>query len=150
MNNGYSPILVPVVALVAWSLVMLLWLVITRGSAMKAAGISLAGARGSRGSDFDGVLAPEAQWKSHNYNHLMEQPTLFYAICLALALLGAGGGINFALAMGYVVLRVIHSLVQATVNIVMIRFALFILSSLCLIALTVNAVMLLLARDSIL
>ena len=61
---------------------------------------------------------PRGQWKSHNYNHLMEQPTIFYAIALTLALMDFGGGINYWLAWGYVGLRIVHSLVQCTVNVV--------------------------------
>ena len=135
----YSPILAPVVALVAWSLIVMLWMVVTRMPAMKKAGISLNGLVGGRGANLDGVVPDEVQWKSHNYNHLMEQPTLFYAIALTIALMGMGSGINYWLAWGYVGLRVIHSIVQATVNIVMYRFALFFLASLCLIGLTTHA-----------
>ena len=135
----YSPILAPVVALVAWTLVVMLWMVVTRMPAMKKAGISLNGLVGGRGANLDGVIPDEVQWKSHNYMHLMEQPTLFYAIALTLALMGMGTGINYWLAWGYVGLRVVHSIVQATVNIVMYRFALFFLASLCLIGLTVHA-----------
>jgi hypothetical protein len=135
----YSPILAPVVALVAWTLVVMLWMVVTRMPAMKKAGISLNGLVGGRGANLDGVIPDEVQWKSHNYAHLMEQPTLFYAIALTVALMGMGHGINYWLAWGYVGLRVIHSIVQATVNIVMYRFALFFLASLCLIGLTVHA-----------
>ncbi|WP_309661598.1 MAPEG family protein [Sphingomonas sp.] len=135
----YSPILAPVVALVAWSLVVMLWMVVTRMPAMKKAGISLNGLVGGRGANLEGVVPDEVQWKSHNYMHLMEQPTLFYAIALTIALMGMGHGINYWLAWGYVGLRVIHSIVQATVNIVMYRFALFFLASLCLIGLTIHA-----------
>ena len=119
----YSPILAPVVALVAWTLIVMLWMVVTRMPAMKKAGISLNGLVGGRGANLDGVIPDEVQWKSHNYMHLMEQPTLFYAIALTTALMGMGHGINYWLAWGYVGLRVIHSIVQATVNIVMYRFA---------------------------
>ena len=137
---NYSPILVPVVALVAWSLVMMLWMVAARLPAMRKAGLSLKTARpGSRGSELDGVIDDRAQWKSHNYNHLMEQPTLFYAIAITLALMDMGGGINYWLAWGYVALRVLHSLVQATVNVLAYRTPLFFLASLCLIGLTVHA-----------
>lgn len=135
----YSPILAPVVALVAWTLIVMLWMVVTRMPAMKKAGISLNGLVGGRGANLEGVIPDQVQWKSHNYMHLMEQPTLFYAIALTLALMGMGAGINYWLAWGYVGLRVIHSIVQATVNIVMYRFALFFLASLCLIGLTVHA-----------
>ena len=135
----YSPILAPVVALVAWSLIVMLWMVVTRLPAMKKAGISLNGLVGGRGVNLDGVIPDEVQWKSHNYMHLMEQPTLFYAITLAIALMGMGGGINYWLAWGYVGLRVIHSIVQATINVVLYRFALFFLASLCLLGLTTHA-----------
>ena len=137
---NYSPILAPVVALVVWSLVMMLWMLATRLPAMRRAGISLSNAPpGSRGSQLDGILPDEAQWKAHNYNHLMEQPTLFYAIAITLALMDMGGGINLWLAWGYVVFRVLHSIVQATINRLTLRTPLWLLASLCLIGLAVHA-----------
>ena len=76
----------------------------------------------------------QAQWKSHNYNHLMEQPTIFYAIAITLALMDFGGGINYWLAWGYVGFRVVHSLVQVHGQRRPIyRLPLFVLASLCLI-----------------
>ena len=78
----YSPILGPVVALVAWTLVMMIWMYAVRFPALARKGISLKGRVGSKGGDLDGVVEPEVQWKAHNYNHLLEQPTLFYAIAL--------------------------------------------------------------------
>ena len=109
-------------ALVAWSLVMMIWLYVVRFPAMRRKGISLKGRVGSKTGALDGVVEDQVQWKAHNYNHLMEQPTLFYAICLTLALLGFGGGINLWLAWAYVAFRIAHSLVQATVNVVRWRF----------------------------
>ena len=136
----YSPILAPVVALVAWTLVMMVWMAIARRSAFAKLGITWSTIpRGSRGVNLDGRAPDQAQWPSHNYNHLMEQPTIFYAIAITLALMGMGTGINYWLAWGYVGLRVVHSLVQCTVNIVAIRFPLFFLASLCLLGLTVHA-----------
>ncbi|HEU4960256.1 MAG TPA: MAPEG family protein [Sphingomonas sp.] len=132
-------ILRPVVVLVAWTIAMLFWLIAARIPAMKAAGVDLARLIGGKGTDADGVLPAKAQWKAHNYNHLMEQPTLFYAIAITLALLGQGGGINAGIAWAYVGLRILHSLVQATWNRVAVRFLLFLLSSLALIALTLHA-----------
>ena len=140
----HSPILAPVVALVAWSLIVMIWMYCTRFPAMKRAGISLKGRVGSRGGDLDGVVEPNVQWKAHNYNHLMEQPTLFYAIALTLALLDAGGRLNLWLAWAYVAFRVAHSLVQTTVNVVRWRFLLFLGGSICLVALTIHAIMALL------
>jgi len=135
----YSPILAPVVALVAWTLVMMVWMVVTRVGAMRRAGIDLNTRIGGRGQNLEGVLPDNVMWVSHNYAHLMEQPTLFYAVALTLALLGFGGGINLYLAWGYVGLRIIHSLIQATYNRVMHRFLVFSLASLCLLGLTVHA-----------
>lgn len=136
---NYSPILIPVVALVAWSLVMMVWMAVTRISAMKRAGIDLSSRVGGRGLHLEGVIPDEVNWKAHNYQHLMEQPTLFYAIAITLALMDMGTGVNYWLAWGYVGFRVLHSLVQATYNRVLHRTTLFGLSSLCLIALTVHA-----------
>ena len=142
----HSPILAPVVALVAWSLVMMVWMAATRLPAMRRKGIAFKGLVGSRGADLEGVLDPRVNWKSHNYAHLMEQPTLFYAICLALALMDQGGGLNLGLAWAYVGLRIVHSLVQATTNVVRVRFAFFLLASLALVALTLHAGLALLHR----
>ena len=135
----HSPILAPVVALIAWSLVMLAWLVAARMPALTAAGIDVRTVRGGKPGGLDGVLPDATQWKAHNYIHLMEQPTLFYAVCGVLALAEAGGGIDLTLAWAYVALRVVHSVVQATVNIVMMRFTLFALSTAALAWLTVDA-----------
>lgn len=96
---------------------------------------------GTTGRGLDEVLPPEVQWKAHNYNHLMEQPTVFYAVALALAVGGMGGGLNAQIAWAYVGLRIVHSIVQATVNRVMWRFAIFALASLALIALCLHAFM---------
>ena len=136
----YSPILAPVVALVAWTLVMLVWLAIARRRAFAAMGISWGTIpRGSRGANLDGKAPDEAQWPGHNYNHLMEQPTIFYAIALTLAMMGMGHGINLWLAWGYVALRIVHSIVQSTINIVPVRFTIFFLATICLLGLTVHA-----------
>ena len=135
-----SPILGPVVALVAWSLVMMMWMYATRFPAMKRKGIALKGrVGGGRGTQLDGVIEDQVQWKAHNYNHLMEQPTLFYALALTLALIGQGDGLNLAIAWAYVALRIAHSLVQATVNVVRWRFLLFTAASIALLILTIRA-----------
>jgi hypothetical protein len=139
-----DPILAPVVALVAWTLAMMVWMYAVRFPAMRRKGISLKGRIGSKTGALDGVLDDQVQWKSHNYNHLMEQPTLFYAIALTLALLQHGGGINLILAWAYVAFRIAHSLVQATTNVVLIRFYLFLGASVALFGLTVHAAMALL------
>ena len=89
--------------------------------------------------NLEGKAPDEVQWKSHNYTHLLEQPTIFYAIAITLALMDFGGGINLWLAWGYVALRIVHSLIQCTVNTVRYRFAIFALATVCLLGLTVHA-----------
>lgn len=135
-----NTILAPAAVLALWSLVMFYWLVLTRFPALKAAGIDIRKLTGGKGTDADQVLPAKTQWKAHNYNHLMEQPTVFYALVGILALAGEGGGVNTMLAWAYVGLRIAHSLWQALVNKVSIRFALFLLSTLILTAMAINAV----------
>jgi hypothetical protein len=142
--HNYSPILAPVVALVAWTLNVMLWMLVTRGAEFRRLGIKPTTIpAGARGVDLDGRADPHAQWKSHNYNHLMEQPTIFYAIALTLAMMNFGGGINYWLAWGYVGLRIVHSLIQCTANVVNLRFTVFSLSTLVLMAMAVRAVLVL-------
>jgi hypothetical protein len=132
-------ILKPVVALAAWTMVMWLWMYATRIPAMSKAGIDSAKLVGGTGASLDEVLPPNVQWIAHNYNHLHEAPTVFYAVALVLAITGHGDGMNAQIAWGYVGLRVVHSIVQVSVNRVIVRFGLFALSSLALIALVVHA-----------
>lgn len=136
-----APILAPAAVLVLWSVVMLYWMAGTRIPAMGKSGADLKSAKpGGRGVDLEGVLPDTVNWKGHNYTHLMEQPTLFYATIAILALAGAGDGVNVQLAWGYAGLRIAHSLWQSLVNTIPVRFALFIASSLCLTVLAINAV----------
>lgn len=135
-----TPILAPAAALVIWSLVMLIWLAGTRLPAMSKIGMDLnKAAPGGRGQDIDPNVPPSVAWKSHNYAHLMEQPTIFYATVMILAISGGATATSVYLAWGYTVLRVVHSIWQATVNTVSIRFMLFMLSTLCLAILAVQA-----------
>lgn len=134
-------ILKPVVLLAAWTMVMWLWMYAKRIPAMNAAKIDSANLVGGTGKDLDAVLPPNIQWIAHNYNHLHEAPTVFYAVALVLAITGHGDGLNATLGWSYAGLRVVHSLVQATVNRVLVRFALFALSTFVLIALVVHAAM---------
>jgi hypothetical protein len=135
----YSPLLAPIVALVAWTLVIMAWMAVTRMPAMKRAGIDIKNVVGGRGANLEGVVPDQVQWKAHNYAHLLEQPTIFYAIVLVLALMGMDHPINLWLAWGYVGLRILHSLIQCTSNIVRYRFPIFALASFCLLGLTVHA-----------
>ncbi|MEY2926459.1 MAG: hypothetical protein RL367_936 [Pseudomonadota bacterium] len=136
-----NTILGPAAVLVLWSLIMLVWTAGTRLPAMAKTGIDLKAAPpGGRGADLEAILPASVNWKSHNFSHLMEQPTLFYAVVAILALASQGGGLNTTLAWGYVGLRIAHSLWQALVNTIPVRFTLFLVSTLCLFALAINAV----------
>jgi len=134
------PILAPAAILVAWSIVMLLWMTATRLPALQKAKIPTDRTVGGRGVDLNGVLPPKVMWKAHNYDHLMEQPTIFYAVVLILAVIGHGTGFNATLAWIYVGLRIVHSIWQATVNTIPVRLGLFLLSTIALGVLAVNAV----------
>ncbi len=138
----HMPILAPAAALVLWSLVMLFWLAGTRLPAMSKIGMDLkSAAPGGRGQDIDPNVPPAVAWKSHNYAHLMEQPTLFYATVMILAISGGATDMSVYLAWGYTGLRVIHSIWQATVNTVSIRFLFFMLSTICLVILAIQALL---------
>ncbi len=132
-----NAIVAPVVALAVWTHVVWAWMYATRIPAIRKAKLVLDG-NVPRGEQM-ATLPPKVRWKADNYNHLMEQPTIFYAVALSLAILGEGGGSNATLAWVYVALRVVHTFVQATFNKIEVRFSIFFLSSLVLIALTVNA-----------
>jgi hypothetical protein len=132
-----APILAPVITLALWTHVIWAWMYATRIPAIRKARLAL-DPEAPRGQQM-ASLPPRVRWKADNYNHLMEQPTVFYAVAITLGVLGHGDGTNRTLAWAYVALRVVHSLVQTTVNKIEVRFSLFALSSLVLIALTVNA-----------
>ena len=134
-------ILQPVVALAAWTMVMWFWMYATRIPAIGSAKVDLDAMVRDPETSLDDVLPVGVQWKAHNYNHLHEAPTVFYAISLVLAVIGQGDGLNAQLGWAYVLLRVVHSIVQATINKVTLRFALFAMSSLVLMALVVRTVM---------
>jgi len=128
-------ILQPVVALAAWTMVMWVWMYGTRLPAMAAAKIDPDAFVRDPDLALDRTLPASTQWKAHNYNHLHEAPTVFYAVALTLFLLGEGDDRTAILGWAFVALRILLSLVQATVNKVMIRFAVFALSSAVLMAL---------------
>ena len=132
-----SPILAPVIALVLWSFLMWAWMYATRIPAMFKHKVTYDPHRPA--AEFHAQIPAPVRWKADNYNHLMEQPTLFYAVALTLAIVGAGDGLNTTLAWTYVALRVVHSLVQALINRVGPRFLIFMIGSGVLLALTLRA-----------
>lgn len=89
--------------------------------------------------DFETKLPSSVARIANNFNHLHEQPTQFYAVALTLALLGVDDGTTVGLGWAYVGLRIVHSLVQATVNHIPTRFTLFASSGLVLLGMTGRA-----------
>lgn len=139
MTQTY-PMLGPVIALVLWSFFIWAWMYATRIPAIVKSRMRL-DPQAPRGEQMN-QLPANVRWKADNYNHLMEQPTLFYAVALALAVAGDTTSLSLGLAWAYVGSRVVHSLIQALVNIIQLRFAVFFLSSLILLALAIRAAML--------
>jgi hypothetical protein len=133
-----NTMIAPVMALVAWSLVIWLWMYIRRIPAMAKAGVKPQDAAFPGSLD---VLPAGARQAADNYNHLMEQPTIFYAAALAIAVAGHGDDLAMKLAWAYVGLRVLHSLVQVTVNVVNLRFLLFATSTITLAVMVVRELM---------
>jgi hypothetical protein len=125
-----TALLQPVVALLIWSLVIWLWMYVTRIPAMQAMNLPLDSNLPPK--DLTLPLPARVRWKADNYNHLMEQPTLFYAAALVMAMADPGNNVALMAAWAYVLLRVCHSLVQVLVNVIVIRFALFALSTIAL------------------
>jgi hypothetical protein len=136
-----AAILQPVVALAAWTMVMWFWLYGTRIPALSAAKVDPDDLVHDTTKGLDQILPPQVQWKAHNYNHLHEAPTVFYAVAITLAIVGRGDGLAAQLGWIYVALRVLHSLIQATINRVTLRFLVFALSSFVLMALVALAIM---------
>ena len=136
-----AQILAPAAVLVCWSLVMMFWMARVRFAALAQLGGGVSRAKpGGRGQDLQGVVPDEVNWKAHNYTNLMEQPTLFYAAVAILAISGPTGW-DAACAWGYVALRIAHSVYQATVNRVLVRFRIFMTSTLFLMVLAVRALL---------
>jgi hypothetical protein len=139
----HSAILQPVVVLAAWTMLVWIWMYATRIPAMNRAGMDANAMVGSTGRSLrDDLVAKgevKASWVADNYNHLHEAPTVFYAISIVLAMIGQGDNLNATIAWAYVGLRIAHSLLQVTSNRVVIRFVLFALSSLALMALVLHA-----------
>ena len=124
-----NSLLAPVLALVVLSLIVWVWMYATRIPAMQRAGLQPQELRFPASLQ---QLPATARQVADNYNHLMEQPTIFYALVFYIVLAGHSDQIHVYLAWAYVALRVVHTLVQGSVNIVAMRFSIFTLSTLAL------------------
>lgn len=128
----------PVLALVIWSLIVWVILYARRLPLLKHADLSTDGAKSPDG-EWKNQLPLKVQAPAHNYNHLMEQPTIFYALMFFLFLADKVSTIGLYLAWIYVALRVIHSLIQINAGAVKPRFLVFALSTFCLTGMVVTA-----------
>jgi len=133
-----QPMLTPMLALIIWTFIVWMWMYATRIPAMSAAGLDPAKLK--QKSDLD-VLPVRVKQVADNYNHLHEQPTIFYALVAYCVLAGTGDATNTALAWGYVIARVVHSLIQCTWNFVPVRFTVFSIGSLLLMAIAVRCLL---------
>jgi hypothetical protein len=139
-------ILKPVAVLAGWTMIIWIWMYTKRIPAMNRAEIDANELVGTTGGSLRADLIAKgeikASWIADNYNHLHEAPTVFYATALTLAIIGAGNVVmNVYIAWIYVGFRIAHSVWQATVNRVIVRFVLFAASSLALIAQTLHTIM---------
>jgi len=134
-----QPLLGPLVALNLWTFGMEAWMYALRLPAMSKYGVTPH--PGLTKAEINSKIPRHLQFPADNYDHLLGQPTQFYAVTVALALLSDDSPLSVRLAWGYVGLRVLHSLVQATRNPIMIRFQIFAASSVVLLAMTVRAAM---------
>ena len=130
----FQSMMTPVLMLVCWTLIMWLWMYATRIPAMNQAGID------PQDAAHPGTmtLPSEVSRIADNYNHLFEQPTLFYAVAISIAVLGHGDATAVTCAWSFVIFRVVHSLIQSTVNLVMLRFGVFALSWVALLIMSIR------------
>jgi hypothetical protein len=127
--------LTPMLALITWTFVIWAWMYATRIPAMQKAGLDPGKIKQKHELD---VLPVRVKQVADNYNHLHEQPVIFYALATYCQFAGAGDATNVKLAWTYVALRVVHSLIQCTINYVPVRFTIFSLASITLFVITVR------------
>ena len=118
-----SAILFPVFVMGLLTVVIFLLMIATRLPAMTAAGMDPQA--GKHTDDLRKTLPSNVISVSDNYNHLFEQPTLFYAVAISIAVLGHVDTLHVQCAWAFTIARIAHSLVQVTVNVVLVRFTLF-------------------------
>ena len=133
--------LIPAAVLVFWTMIMLVWMFVDRTRNYSRVKFSIADAPpGARGQDLAQRLPPGSDWPAHNYVHLLEQPTVFYAACVILAL-SEPTSYDHLLAWGYVAVRIVHSIWQAKVNTVPVRAGLFMVSTMFMFLLAIRALL---------
>ncbi|KAJ4983701.1 hypothetical protein SVAN01_10798 [Stagonosporopsis vannaccii] len=134
-------LLKPLIVLAGWTFVQEAWMYATRLPAIPKYNVNPDQAHVSE--DMKTKIPIEIRRIADNYNHLHEQPTVFYSVAIALTLLGDNHEYTYLAAWGYTGLRIVHSLFQSLVNKVFTRFYIFVSSSIVLAGLTGRAATLL-------
>ncbi|EME42087.1 hypothetical protein DOTSEDRAFT_81082 [Dothistroma septosporum NZE10] len=134
LGLGLNPLLKPVTVLAGWTFAMQAWMHVTRINAIGTYNVSIE--PGKINQELEQKVPNNIQAIAHNYNHLHEQPTVFYAVALALAMAGDTHQYTLSAAWTYVGIRIFHSLYQVFVNKVLTRFQIFLSSSVVVAGLT--------------
>ena len=126
----------PVLALVLWTLVMWIWMYALRLPAFAKYKINPDDAR--HPGTYSDKLPAHVRSAADNYNHLHEQPTIFYALMFFMVLTGGDDNLAGLVALVYVGLRILHSFVQVVVGKVALRFLVFVAGTFCLFFLVIK------------
>lgn len=132
------PLLGPALTLMGLTFIAQILLYLRRIPAMRAARMHPEKAKDMR---ILAELPNPARWAQGAYNHLFEQPVLFYGLIVFSVMVPIQDQTQIALAWTYVGLRVLHFLVYVSINRILVRFSIFTLSSLMLLALWVRLIM---------
>ena len=114
-------ILMPILILIIWNFLIFLFLATSRFFLLRKKHPQTA----AHTKDLRGLLPLWTERLADNYNHLFEQPVAFYALVVTIAIINSFDLFLVQLAWIFVVLRVVHSMVQITFNFVPLRFFLF-------------------------
>jgi hypothetical protein len=133
MDGKY--LLQPVLAMVLLHAAVWIWMTVTRGRAMRLAGMDLEEAKHVTALQ---RLPDPARQIADNYNHLFELPTVFYALVFYIWAMGDADSIHVACAWGFFASRVAHSIVQGTINLVALRFPIFVVGWLLILVMTIR------------
>ena len=112
-------LITPILALIIWTFLIFLMMAFGRVKFMSNPQDA------AYSKDYKDQLPSWVNRTADNYNHLFEQPVAFYAVTLSIALIDNFNNLIVQLAWAYVLIRIVHSLVQITINIVLVRFFLF-------------------------
>ena len=121
-----TALLTPIFVLVLWTFTVFLVLAFGRIKYTKNPQDA------AHSKDLKGTMPDWVERAADNYNHLFEQPVAFYALTLCIAVINDFDSFMVQLAWAFVVLRIMHSLVQLTFNLVLLRFFIFVMGWLVL------------------